>query len=120
MSYEEFVRELTAASSNVQATYQAVVNDWRPESPPVTVLFGYLGDQIADDFSHVGIDVNRRIFSLVEQAMESRDQRLLTATATGLIEALANRAGRTRGQWEQIVPLLGPRSLHHAEAWLGF
>jgi hypothetical protein len=50
--------------------------------------------------------------------MESRDQKLVTAVATGLIEALVTRAARTEGLWEQMALFLGPRSRHHAEAWL--
>jgi hypothetical protein len=115
---EDFVGLLSEASDGVQAAYQEVLNEWQPEGPPVTTLFDTLGDRIAEDFGSSEVDANRRIFSLIEQAMESGDQKLVTAVATGLIEALVNRAARSEGLWEEIASLLGPRSRHHAEAWL--
>lgn len=118
MGCEDFVSLLVIASDSLQAAYHEVLDEWQPEEPPVTTLFAALGDRIAEDFVCAGIDANRRMFSLVEQAMESSDQELVTAVATGLIEALVTRAVRGEGLWAQMVPLLGPRSLHHAEAWL--
>jgi hypothetical protein len=115
---EDFVGLLAAASGGVHAAYQEVLNEWQPEEPPVTTLFAALGDRIAEDFGSAGVDANRRMFSLIEQAMESSDQRLVTAVATGLIEALVTRAVRSEGLWEEMASLLGPRSRHHAEAWL--
>jgi hypothetical protein len=118
MGCEDFVSLLVAASGGLQATYREVLDEWRPEEPPVTTLFAALGDRIAEDFGRAGVDTNRRMFSLIEQAMESSDRGLVTAVATGLIEALVTRAVRSEGLWKEMAPLLGPRSLHHAEAWL--
>lgn len=118
MGLEEFLGLLVAASDGVQAAYREIIDEWRPEEPPVTTLFAALGYRIAEDFDSAGIDANRRLFLLIEQAMESSDQALVTAVATGLIEALVNRAVQRECVWKQIAPLLGPRSLHHAEAWL--
>ncbi len=115
---EDFVGLLATASGGVQTAYQKVIAEWQPEEPPVTTLFAALGERIAEDFSSAGVDTNRRMFSLIEQAMGSSDQRLVTAVATGLIEALVTRAVRSEGLWDKIGPLLGPRSRHHAAAWL--
>lgn len=118
MGCEDFIGLLVVASGGVKGVYQEVLGEWQPEEPPVTTLFAAIGDRIAEDFVSVSDDANRRMFSLIEQAMKSGDQRLVTAVATGLIEALVTRAVQTEGLWEQISPLLGGRSLHHAKAWL--
>lgn len=118
MDREEFLGLLVAASGSVQAAYREILDEWQPEEPPVTTLFAALGNRIAEDFDHAGIDANRRLFSLIEQAMVSSDQGLVTAVATGLIEALVTRAVQLESVWKQMAPLLGPRSLRHAESWL--
>ena len=59
-----------------------------------------------------------RFFSLIESAMKSDDLLLGTAMATGLLEALVGRVAQEEGLWARISPLLGPNSLHHAEAWM--
>lgn len=114
----DFIDLLVITSGRLQAAYQEILDEWQPEEPPVTTLFAALGDRIAEDFFSIDIGANRRIFSLIEQAMESSNQELVTAVATGLIEALVARTVRNEGLWEQVTPLLGPRSLLHAEAWL--
>lgn len=118
MTYEDFLTLLMACSGRVRSTYQEVVEDWYPEEPPITTLFAALGKQIVEDFDISETDLNRRIFSLIEQAMESSDQRLVTAVATGLIEAMVNRAARRDGLLERLKASLGPQSLNHANAWL--
>lgn len=115
---EEFAGLLAAASGGVKAAHQEVLDDWRPEEPPVTTVFAALGYRIAEEFDSADGDTNRRIFSLIEEAMESDDQSLATAVATGLIEALVTRAVQNESLWKRMAPLLGPLSLHHAEAWL--
>jgi hypothetical protein len=120
LSCENFVNLLAASSGGVQTACQEVLNEWMPEEPPVTILFAALGDRIAEDFYNAGIDTNRRVFSLIELAMESGNQRLVTSVATGLIEALVTRAMQNKILWSQMALLLGPRSLHHAKAWLGY
>ncbi len=107
-------------SGGIREAYEEMVEDWSPEDPPPTTLYAALGYQIADDFLGYHSEARMRIFSLVEQAMESEDEDLGEVVATGLIEALVTRAMETEGLWEQIKPLLGPQSLYHAEAWLSF
>ena len=113
-----FVELLAAASGGARAAYHEVLDEWRPDEPPTTILFSALGNQIAEEFNCADTETNNRVFSLIEQAMQSNDQRLTTAVATGLIEALVNRAVQSTGLWNEMAPLLGPKSLHHAEAWL--
>lgn len=115
---EDFIGLLAAASDSVQAEYQRVLDEWQPEEPPVTTLFAAIGDRIVEDFVSADVYANRRMFSLIEQALESGDQSLVTAVATGLIEAMVTRAAQSEGIWEKIALLLGPRSRRHAEAWL--
>ncbi|OAI23998.1 hypothetical protein A1351_18505 [Methylosinus sp. R-45379] len=118
MGREELLGALVAASGGVQAAYEEILDAWGSEEPPVTTLLAALGYRIAEDFDSTDVDANRRLFSLIEQAMESGDNGLRTVVATGLIEALAVRAVQTEGLWKRMAPLLGPRSLYHAEAWL--
>ncbi|KAA5918991.1 hypothetical protein F1536_29020 [Achromobacter xylosoxidans] len=119
MGREEFIRCLfSVVSDRAQTAYRDVIDEWQPEEPPVTELFAALGYQIAEDFRCADTDANLRTFSLIEKAMESGDQELITAVATGIIEALVTRAAQVEGLWAQVAPVLGRRSLHHAESWL--
>lgn len=114
----DFIGFLVIISGGLHASYQEVLDEWQPEEPPVTTTFAALGYRIAEDFSSADIDVNRRVFSLIEEAMGSNNQELITAVATGLIEALATRVAHQEDLWERVVPFLGPRTRIHAETWL--
>ncbi|UXY15516.1 hypothetical protein N8I74_00430 [Chitiniphilus purpureus] len=119
MRYEGFIYSLIETSNAVRAAYQEVSCEWKPEDPPVTTLFAALGDQIVEDFGSTDLATNNRIFFLIEQGMESDDEGLVTAVATGLIEALATKAVSEEDLWNRISKFLGPKSLQHANAWLG-
>ena len=95
-----------------------MVNEWSPEEPPVTTLFAAVGYEIAESFDSNDEAVNRSVFSLIEQGMDSADPLLGVAVATGLIEGMATRAAQVDGLWTRIASQLGPKSLSHANAWL--
>ena len=116
---EEFIDLLAATSEGVRNAHQKMINEWLPEEPPITVVFGEFGYQIAENFETTNAEASRQIFMLVESAMVSSNEGLVTAVATGLIEALATRASQSENLWQQIAPFLGPRSLSHAKYWLG-
>lgn len=118
MNHENFLKLLLKLSNGVREEYQEVHAEWLPEEPPITILYAALGHRIAEEFSHADVAATHQIFSLIEEAMQSSNENLITAVATGLIEALVTRAVEIEGLWEQIKPLLGPRSLRHANAWL--
>ncbi|WP_296927036.1 hypothetical protein [Polaromonas sp.] len=118
MSCQNFVNEIVALSEGMQVSHRETVEYFSPNEPPVTALFAAIGDRIAKDFDGTSADVNQRVFGLIEDAMAGESIQLMTAVATGLIEALATQKDRNEGLWLRISPMLGTRSLYHAKAWL--
>jgi hypothetical protein len=117
-SYREFINILIEQSAGLRATYHETLEYWEPDEPPITTLFGELGGQIVEDFYKVGKDVNQQIFKLIEAAMASGDDKLITAVATGLIEAIVAKAARQEDLWRNVSLMFGDLSRKHAEAWL--
>ena len=78
-----------------------------------------IGLQIAGDIDNQEQEVKSQIFQLIERAMESDDQVLATAVATGLIEALVARTEQNQDLWGELSLMLGKRSFRHAKAWRG-
>jgi hypothetical protein len=115
-SCSEFVEKFIKVSPGLHATYMETLDYWSPEEPPTTILFGDLGIRIADDFEKVDAAVNSQIFSLIETAIISGDDALITAIATGTIEAVFGRVATEH--WPNVLNLLGERSRKYAEAWL--
>lgn len=118
VSCQKFVDQFVALSEGMRISIRDTVEYFAPNEPPVTALFEALGDRIAKDFDSTSEDVNQQVFRLIEDAMTSGDSHLVTAVATGLIEAIATETARNEGLWQRISPMLGERSLHHAKAWL--
>jgi len=118
LSCQKFVDQIVALSEGMQISNRETVDYFAPNEPPVTTLFGALGERIAEDFDSASMVVNQQVFRLIEDAMTSGDSHLVTAVATGLIEAIATETARNEGLWQRISPMLGERSLHHAKAWL--
>lgn len=117
--YQDFVNGLVHQTLGLKTAYKEVLEYWHPDEPPVTTLFAALGDRIADDFDITEPSVNSQIFALIESAMNSSDQRLVTAVATGLIEAMISRVVAKEECLQRLMQGLGVLSRKHAEAWMG-
>ena len=60
------------------------------------------------------------IFSHIESGINSKDEYLATAVATGLIEALVSESDNNTELWHIIENHLGIESKKHALAWKNF
>ena len=118
MHYKEFIKLLTTESEHAKVAWQFCVDDWMPQEPPVTILFSAMGDKIAENLNVIDADKKIRIFSLIEEAMNSHEVLLVTAVATGLIETMVTTTELNK--WvPETLSLFGPKSLSHAKCWLG-
>jgi hypothetical protein len=116
-SITRFIREITDISLGLKSTYDNTVAYWNPDEPPTTAALSDLGHKIVDDLNLQELSANEAVFLAIEDAMNSDDEDLSTAVATGMIEGIISRASRT-GVWEKIRPILGPASAHYADAWI--
>ncbi|WP_251881777.1 hypothetical protein [Achromobacter sp. Marseille-Q4954] len=103
-----FVNQLMEFSFLRNARNSAV-EDWG-EDVPVTVLFSILGKGIAENFAQLSSSSRSRIFHLIEEGMNSPDDELSTAVATGLLEALDNSISGNLEIKKNVYLELGPRS----------
>lgn len=117
--FPDFLGSLFAMAPELERADREARSDWLPDEPPVTTLFAALGDRIATSFNVMPNSQSQAVFRHIESAMTSGDRELVTAVATGLIEGMVSRASQYDGLWPRIGELLGPRSMKHAEAWLG-
>jgi len=111
-----FIDSIGAKSSALGTTYAETNEYWEPDEPPLTSLFAALGDRIAEEFDKGG-EIDRSVSDLIERAMESDDEQLVTVVATGLIEAMVARAETQKDTWTRIAAWLGNTSRRHAEVW---
>lgn len=115
-----FMQSIGAIMPEAKKIEHDMASEWATGEPlPVTTLFAAVGYEVAESFDSNDEAVNRSLFALIEQGMGSADPMLGVAVATGLIEGMATRAAQVDGLWERITPQLGPKSLSHANAWLG-
>lgn len=117
---KDFALSIARQSPELQTIYDATFRDWSPDQPPVTLLFGDLGDQIAKGFLRQPAHDQQLLFAEIESAMASADEELLAAVATGFIEAMVTVLESDQVVLQQVLCDLGPRSRSHANAWLSF
>jgi hypothetical protein len=98
----EFLATFSSITEAISAAYEETIAYWAPNIPPMTIVYGELGDCVADEFDDWDKALRDRVFSEIEAAMRNGDQDLRTVVATGLIEGLVGRAKR-RGNWEKFV-----------------
>lgn len=115
---QDFAVAIARQSPTLQSAYNETRSYWSPDQPPVTILFAALGDQIAEDFDRNGVDANEQLFGQIEAAMASGDEELVTAVATGLIEAVASKLAHDSEALQRVLTMFGELSRKHAGAWL--
>lgn len=112
-----FVEELTKQSDILQIAMTNVYKYWEPEEPPVTILFAELGRALAKYFNRLEGKV--KLFETIEGAMLSDNELLVTAVASGLIEAMVAEGEQIGNFCDSIGPQLGAHSRSHAKSWRG-
>jgi hypothetical protein len=115
---DDFTDALIRVLPYLSEVHQRTVDYWSPDEPPVTILFADLGRAISDGFE--GLDEKKRveIFELIESGINSDDEVLGTAVATGLIEAMLGRAYRIN-IWGKMEKYFIGSSKRHAQVWMG-
>jgi hypothetical protein len=119
-SCREFVDALITRSAPLAEIHRETIEYWSPDEPPVTILFAALGEGIVMEFNVAGKEISQELFRLIEDGMNSGNSALVTAVATGLIEAMIAKSQSEGEVWQHIAPQLGPLSRSHADTWLAF
>lgn len=116
-SCNKFIENLLKTSDFLQATQRQTIAAWAPDSPPVTILFAAIGKELACRFDAMENERKKTIFNFIEDGMNSDDNFLRTAVATGIIEGIVSKSSKDEGLWLRIESELGPISKRHARSW---
>lgn len=111
---------MAAISPVIGTAVAETFEEWLPDDPPLTTLFGAVGWRIAEAFDSFSAEEIERIFLQIEEGMSCGFEPLVTAVATGLLEAIVSATDRSDGLWERVLPALGDRSRSHVLAWREF
>lgn len=120
LNCQKFLEAIGELTLSMQSVIDEEIKDWSPDEPPLTTIFGVVGDQIVLQFNGLDDSINLEIFRLIEDAMTSDDRLLITAVATGLIEAVGSTLENANDLDSRIIPMLGTLSRRHFDAWLAF
>lgn len=117
----QYICKFINLSDSSKAAVNKFLDYWEgEEEPPFTSLFSNIGTAIVHDFSTFDDAVRSEIFAHIELGMNSNDEYLATAVATGLVEALVNASDDNPELWNKIESCLGSESRSHALAWKKF
>ena len=89
---------------------------WHPDLPPIIVIFGYVGGEIELIFDSLSHADRTSLFALIEAGMQSADEDVAEAVATGLVESLVTG----REAWGKLAPYCGPATRAHVGGWTTF
>jgi hypothetical protein len=119
-SCSQFIEKLMKTSNFLEKIGQKTLEYWEPDIPPVTIFFAAIGKELACRFDSIGTESKMTVFDLIEEGMNSTDNDLRIAVATGIIEALVSVASTNRELRKKIESQLGTMSKRHADAWSSF
>ncbi|MCD0505059.1 hypothetical protein [Bordetella petrii] len=114
MQTDEFIARVTQIEP-LKAVNEHAIRTWGADLK--NLLCGYLGQGIVDHYDGFTPQQKAYLCDTIEAGMDKGDESLKTAIATGLLEALHQRAMRLH-RWEEIKPLLGPHAMNYLHAWI--
>jgi hypothetical protein len=117
LSMCSFAQYMISQSNFLAARYVDLSYWLDPESPMPFVLIADFGHKIAQEFESIGEKDWSELVSLIEEGLNSEDEYIETAVATGLIEAIVHVAEPIHGLWPRIDAALGPEARAYAEAY---
>ncbi|OCG76239.1 hypothetical protein A9G42_08345 [Gilliamella sp. Nev6-6] len=118
---KEYLSYFFILSNEIEILLNEFEHEWgEDEDPPYIFLFSKVGKVIANNISYCDDKERLEIFSHIESGINSGDEYLSTAVATGLIEALVNTSDGNPELWDRIEDYLGTESKKYALAWKNF
>lgn len=114
----QFIEKLMNESNFLKKIGVETIEYWRPDSPPVIILFASIGNELARQFNNLRNEEKLAIFQHIEEGIRSNDIALKTAVATGIIEGIISTASQDEELWSRIESQLGEVSKCHALAWI--
>lgn len=111
-----FLLELSGFHPDLNRTRLETIDYWCPDLPPITIAYAELGHVIVDIFSSLDNEAKEKIFQHIENGINSNNDSLATAVATGLIEAIVSRSDKD-GSWPKILNYFLTYSREHAMRW---
>lgn len=118
---KEYLSLFFVLSDEIQILLNEFDHEWEnDEDPPYIFLFSKIGKVIANNVFLFDYKKQIEIFSHIECGINSDNEYLATAVATGLVEALVNVSDSNPELWNKIESHLGTESKKHAIAWKNF
>ncbi len=118
MNATEFTDRLAFFLPEFKRIKERLEKQFFPAPIGIVSLCSDLGWHIASNFHSLGN--LHPVFDVIELGMVNGDDGLKDALATGLIEGLISSSDSRPGEWEEIIPYLGPASKNYADAWIKF
>ncbi|WP_145476093.1 DUF7674 family protein [Yersinia similis] len=118
--FNDYIFVFTQLSEYVKKEVDQCVEYWLPESPPMILLFSRIGKVLVNQFSELNEAEKYVISQHIEDGMQSDNDELATAVATGLIESLVTATDENEELWKAIEAWLHIESRKHAIAWKNF
>lgn len=120
-NFKEYLSPFFVLSDEIQILLNEFYDAWKGDNnPPYIYLYSNIGRIIANSVFLFDNKTQIEIFSHIESGINSDDEYLATAVATGLIEALVSESDNNTELWHIIENHLGIESKKHALAWKNF
>ena len=111
------IERLIGVSPVLKKSYQALMSEWQPQSPPITLVFAALGRCVSVEQDQLSHEVAKSIWSTVEDLLVSGSEVVKDAVATGFTEAVLSEVSSGRLSSSRFVPYIGSTTRMYCQEW---
>jgi len=119
MKTDEVVVRISEVNAAFKRAYDMIVEEWKPEQAPITIIMAEYGLTTADAVSKLDYSAMRKVMTIVEECMVQEGE-VANAVGTGLVEALLSESSAGRINFVIIAPFVGEKTRRFCREWDAF
>lgn len=117
MNLSEANYHITQSSNFLVSELAFLIDEWKPDEPPPTILYAAFGRRIAMGADELSEQEKKIVFNAIEECFTNGDEVVKSAISTGLLEALLNESSSGRLSFQSIASYLGDMSRQYCQEW---
>lgn len=111
------IEDIIGDNDILNETKENTIEYWRPDLPPITVIFADIGLALGKNMDRISIQDVKDIIKRAEKWRKIGDDSIETAVSTGFIETFASECHKLN-KWDDLKNMISPQFRLDGDLWV--